>query len=277
MPTRCRPLLGTFVEITVAPEAASAIDAAFGAIARVQALMSFHAADSDLARIRVAQPGECIEIAPETCEVLRIASELHRASNGLFDVTVGRELVRGGFLPRPARGPFRGPFGWPFRGERGATMADIELLEGNRVRCTRPVLIDLGGIAKGYAVDQAIAALRAAGACEGLVNAGGDMRLFGPRRWPVGLRDADGRVRTTIELADCAIASSANLGNRHRRWGRRVTPHIGFGRKPILCKERVSVIAPRCVIADAMTKIAMADRALAGRLLAPHGGQVLAD
>lgn len=268
MLTRCRPLLGTFVEITVPDEAASAIDAAFAVIARVQSLMSFHDDGSDLARIRQAQPGEAVEIAPETAEVLRIAQVLHRASGGLFDVTVGRELVRGGFLPKPRLRPHLSRWG---------TGADIEIIDTHHVRCTRPVLIDLGGIAKGYAVDCAITALQQAGAREGLVNAGGDMRMFGGRAWPVALRDADDEVRQEIRLTDRAIASSANLGNRHRRWGRLLTPHIGFDRKAMVCKERVTVVADRCVMADAMTKIAMADRGLAQCLLAPHNGYVLTD
>ncbi|WP_052223281.1 FAD:protein FMN transferase [Novosphingobium malaysiense] len=268
MHTRCRPLLGTFVEVTVPEEAAPAIDAAFAAIARVQALMSFHAEDSDLARIRQATPGQIVAVAPETAEVLRLAQDLHRASDGLFDVTIGRELVRGGFLPAPRSRR---------RTLRWGTGADIEILECGQVLCSRPVLIDLGGIAKGYAVDCAVTALKKAGASEGLINAGGDMRMFGNRAWPVALRDADGTVRKEIELTDRAVATSANLNNRRRRWGRIFTPHIGFDRKALVCKERVTVVADRCAIADAMTKIAMADRDMARRLLETRGGFVLTD
>lgn len=268
MLTRCRPLLGTFVEVTAPEEAASAIDAAFAAVARIQALMSFHDEGSDLARLRWASAGEAVTVAPETVQVLRIACDLYRASGGLFDVTVGRELVRGGFLPRP-RGVGR-------TASRG-TGADIEILDEEHVRCARPLLIDLGGIAKGYAVDRAVAAMLRAGAAQGLVNAGGDLRMFGDRPWPVALRDADGGVRREIQLADCAVATSANRGNRRRRWGRVFTPHIGFDRKPMVCKERVTVVAGECVTADAMTKIAMADRELARRLLADRGGHMLAD
>lgn len=266
--TRCRPFLGTFVEVTVPGEAASAIDAAFAAIAHVQARMSFHEEDSDIARLRRAPPGEAVTVARETVDVLRMAGDLHRASGGLFDVTVGRELVRGGFLPSPR--------GMPCTGARGDG-GDIEILDEVRVRCMRPVLIDLGGIAKGYAVDRAVAALQQAGAAQGLVNAGGDLRMFGGRDWPIALRDGDGKVRREIPLADCAVATSANRGNRRRRWGRIFTPHIGFDRKAMVCKERVTVVADRCVTADAMTKIAMADRELAQRLLAARGGYVLTD
>lgn len=268
MLTRCRPLLGTFVEITVPGEAASSIDAAFAAMAHVHARMSFHEPGSDLARLREAAPGVAVTVAPETVQVLRIAGDLYDASGGLFDVTVGRELVRGGFLPRP---PGIG------RSRNWGTGADIEIVDDEHVRCMRPVLIDLGGIAKGYAVDRAVESLRRTGVAEGLVNAGGDLRMFGGRPWPVALRDADGQVRREVELADCAVATSANRSGRRRRWARVVTPHIGFDRKAIVCKERVTVVADRCVTADAMTKIAMADHDLAQRLLAGCGGYVLTD
>lgn len=137
------------------------------------------------------------------------------------------------------------------------------------------MLIDLGGIAKGFAVDRAVAELQATGVSEGLVNAGGDLRVFGARDWTVGLRDGDGTVRERIVLADCAIASSANMGSTHRRLGRLRTPHIGAGRAPLAVPTRVSVIAPRCVIADALTKVAIAAPANAQRIAASYGARIL--
>lgn len=260
-------MLGTFVEVTAPEEAASAIDAAFAAIAHIEMCMSFHSEESDLARLRRAPVGEAVMVAPETVDVLGIASEFYRASQGLFDVTVGRELMHAGFLPRPRDLARAG--GW---GNAG----DIEILDARHARCNRRVLIDLGGIAKGYAVDRAVSAMRDAGAKAGLVNAGGDLRMFGARSWTVGLRDGDGAVRSEVSLTDRAVASSANKANRKRRWGRTFTPHIGARRKSLKCDGRVTVVADRCVIADAMTKIAMANPELARHLLAERGGYLLA-
>jgi thiamine biosynthesis lipoprotein len=264
--TRCQPLLGTLVEITVPEAAAEAIGGAFAAVAQVQACMSFHAEDGDLAALRRASPGVAIEVATETVEVLRIALALHRETEGLFDVTIGRELVCGGFLPQPE--------GLKASACSG-TSADIEIVDDRRVRCHEAMLIDLGGIAKGFAVDRAIAALRAAGVAEGLVNAGGDLRMFGAREWTVGLRDGDGRVRERVALAECAIASSANAGNRHRRLGRLRSPHIGAGRAAVAVPTRVSVIAGRCVIADALTKVAIAAPVAAHRIAASYDARIL--
>lgn len=266
MLTRCKPLLGTLVEISVPEAAAGTVDRAFAAIADIHARMSFHAEDSDLALLRKAPPGMTVEVASETVEVLRIALELHRDSNGLFDVTIGRELVRSGFLPRP-----EGPI-WS---RHPGTSADIEIIDDCRVRCHKAMLIDLGGIAKGFAVDRAVAALQAAGAMEGLVNAGGDLRMYGGREWDVQLRDGDGAIRTSIALADCAIASSSNFANRRRRLGRVHTPHIGDGRSPVAIPGRVSVIADRCVIADALTKVAIACPETAQEMIKRYGGYIL--
>lgn len=268
MLTRCRPLLGTFVEIIVPRDAGQCFDAAFQEVVHVHERMSFHDEDSDLARLRRAATDTTVEVAPETVEVLSLAQELHRRSDGLFDVTIGHELVRSGFLPRPPMFP---------RSRRDGSTADIDIIDDGHVICHKPMLIDLGGIAKGYAVDRAIESLQRAGVSEALVNAGGDLRMFGDRDWEIQLRDADEIVRLSTRLANCAMASSANLANRRRRMGRLHTPHIGLNRNPIACDKRVSVIAPRCVIADAMTKIAMADRTLAQRLLADYGGRVFDD
>ena len=266
MLVRCRPLLGTFVEITVPEASATAVDGAFDRIGQIQRHMSFHDEGSDLGRLRRAAAGTIVEVAAETVEVLKIAVNLHRQTDGLFDVTVGRELVRSGFLPRPR--------GCRLRQQTG-NASNIEIVDERHVRCHRPMLIDLGGIAKGYAVDQAVESLQSAGVERGLVNAGGDLRMFGDLPWDIALRDADGQVRQTVSLANCAVASSANRQNRRWRPGRWRTPHIGFGRRPVALDGRVTVVASHCVLADAMTKVAMSDRALAQTLLACQGGYVM--
>lgn len=264
--TRCRPLLGTLVEITVPQEAHAAIGPAFDAIAHVQACMSFHEPDSDLARLREVRSGKTIRVTRETVAVLRIALTIFRASGGLFDVTIGRQLVSSRFLPRVGREHLSRYIG---------TSADISIVDDTHVQINRPVLIDLGGIAKGYAVDRAVETLMAQGVPMGLVNAGGDLRAFGDHEWPILLRDADDVLRFMLPVRDCAVASSANLLNRKRHRGLPHGPHIGFDRKPVLTDRRVSVLAEQCVIADAMTKVAMVDTDLADHILKAHNGYVM--
>lgn len=261
---RCRPLLGTYVEIEATGDA-SVINTGFNAIAEVHRRMSFHEPTSDLARMRETPAGEAIRVSRLTVEVLKLALDLYRKSGGIFDVSVGRELVRDGFLPRPERG-------WK---NTSGQLPDLQILDECSVLLHRPLLIDLGGIAKGFAVDQAVKAMRAAGCKQGLVNAGGDLRSFGEQSSAITLRNADGSLGETVLLRNSAMASSSNLHNRKHRWGIARSPHRGLDGRSILAHERVTVIASRCMIADAMTKVALADRKLAEDLLAAQGGFVL--
>jgi thiamine biosynthesis lipoprotein len=206
-----------------------------------------------------------VPISPETGVVLRLSRELHTETGGLFDVAVGARLVRSGFLPCPA--------GIDPASCDGTT-ADLELINGDRAVCHRRMLIDLGGIAKGFAVDEAVAAMRRGGAREGLVNAGGDMRAFGAVHYPIHIRLADGTMQQRFVLHDRALASSDNGGTRKRQWGRTLTPHLRFGQE-VRSRGVTTVVAPDCATADALTKVALADRALAERILARRGGFVL--
>lgn len=265
---RARPLLGTFVEIALPEKAMTAFEAGFAAISHIHDLMSFHAPDSDVSRIHAASASQTVEVDPQTMRVLRTAAALHRTSNGLFDIAVGRALVRDGFLPQ-ADGLRLTDF--------PGTADDITLIDDTQLHCERRVLIDLGGIAKGYAVDCAVDALRKAGAPCGIVNAGGDLRVFGPTSHTVHIRCGTGEIIAELLLQDCAIASTSNLMNRRKRKGAPRTPHYGAEHQPVLIDGTISVMASTCMIADAMTKVAMTDPDLADALLREHGGCVVRD
>src|SRR5207237_9950879 len=101
---RARPLLGTFVEIEAAGAAKSkmdaAIDAAFEAVAQVHRLMSFHQDDSDVSRLNREAWLRPVKVHAWTFRVLEAAVELHRRSNGIFDIAVAPTLQNMGLLPR---------------------------------------------------------------------------------------------------------------------------------------------------------------------------------
>src|SRR5438128_1192967 len=179
---RARPLLGTLVDIRIDAEGASeiAIAAAFAEIAHCHARMSAHSAHSDLARIALATPGHAIRVDPRTWDVLFLAQRIAQASNGLFDVTVAPHLAAAGYLPAMPRKAC------------SAHWWDLECLHEQRIRVRRPLALDLGGIAKGYAVDRAVDVLRAQGIVSGCVNAGGDLRVFGRDAEPVHVRHPGG-------------------------------------------------------------------------------------
>ncbi|MEX8195054.1 FAD:protein FMN transferase [Comamonas guangdongensis] len=235
---RARPMLGTLVEIGVGGAGAieqAALAAAFAAVQRVQACMSRFESGSDVCRFAALAPGGGLEVAPETAAVLQAAHELRLASRGLFDITQGRA-----------------PDGWRCEGLYLRKLAAA-------------AAFDLGGIAKGYAVDCAVQILQQAGCTQGWVNAGGDLRAFGAVQVPVMLRDeASGAARPFLALGDGALATSC-LGPQQRSqiWA-------GNGAH---ASAHVSVAAPLCLWADALTKIVAASGDDGHPLLAHYGAR----
>jgi thiamine biosynthesis lipoprotein len=217
---RARPLLGTLVAIS-AEAVPAAMDAAFDAVARVHALMNFHSSDSDVTRINATAHRTPVAVDPWTFDVLAQALCLSERSAGAFDVVV------------PGN---------------GARHTDVVLQAGCRVRLRRRARLNLGGIAKGFAVDRAVAALQAAGARSGSVNAGGDLRFFGGWAGPVRVR-IPGALGSAIHLPRSphqAYATSAGYfgaGLDDPRSGERST-----------LAWSVTVAAATCLVADALTK-----------------------
>ena len=245
---RARPLLGTSVAIRVQglneTEAHHAIDDTFAEIALVHRLMSFHETESDVSRLNREAFDRYIAVHPATFEVLELAYEMSQSSEGAFDITVAPELVRSGILPTPDQDVPFDPLG---------SWRDIELGQDNRVRFHRRLCVDLGGIAKGYAVDRALEMLPALGAVQACVNAGGDLAVFGPEAELVRL-DAEitDEALPVLEIEDAAVASCANVKNGQ-------VPHIdGRSRRTVSTGRFVSVVAERCIVADALTKIVLA-------------------
>lgn len=259
---RVRPFLGTLVRVEAradSPAAAlAAVEAAFSAIAAVQAALSAHDPDSDLARIASARPGSCVEVGACTWRVLRAARALAAASRGLFDPAVGAWLQREGRLPR-----------LPGAGEAGGDWRDLFLPAPGVVRTRRPLRLDCGGIAKGHAIDLAIAALRRAGAGAGLVEAGGDLRVFGAAPRTVWMRRPldPASAHPVLELVDGASATSAPRHDGEAPWLATVDPRRGCARPPTVA---VTVVAPRATWADALTKVV----ALSPRAAAPLLGRL---
>jgi thiamine biosynthesis lipoprotein len=249
---RARPLLGTLVELglaadTPAPDAALA--AGFAAVAAVQAALSRFDPHSDIGRFAVLPAGASLALQPVSQRVLRAAQALRQASGGRFDPSLGPGLALG------STGR------WHCQG-------------GRLHKLTDGVQLDLGGIAKGHALDAAVQALRRAGARSGWVNAGGDLCAFGLARLPLQLRDElHGGVRPLGWLQDGAFATS--------RFGPGcASPLHGAGgdwpggpAAPGAVARHVSVAAPRGLWADALTKLVAATGDASHPLLARLGAQ----
>jgi len=263
---RARPLLGTFVEVTAGGAARDRLDAAieraFAAVAEVHRLMSFHESDSDVSRLNRSALFGPLEVDPQTFEVLEWSRCFAEASEGCFDITVAAQLVDWRLLPRPVSA---------YVPDRQGSWRDVELLPDSTVRFRRPIWIDLGGIAKGYAVDRAIDCLRSAGIPRGCVNAGGDLRVLGREAARVQLepRHGDERCVPVLEVLNRSVASSGG-GRRHLSVG----PHVhGIARRAVGEHAFVSVVADRCVVADALTKVVLTQGPRSEAVLRRYGAR----
>jgi thiamine biosynthesis lipoprotein len=268
---RAQPWLGTLVEIVAEGEDAgvlhAAIQRAFARVAGVHAAMSFQSAASELTRVNLAAQTGWVTLSPDLAAVLAAALEFARASDGLFDPSIAGWLVKSGLLPRHAGFPAHAAPDWR------ALELDGDLVrcpDGARVRYTQPLLVDLSGIAKGYAVDVALASLRADSVAAATVNAGGDLAHFGEPALPVHVR-LPHRPTHTVQLAtlrDGAAATSASYFQpdalRHPGSGERLCAH-----------SSVTVLAADCMTADALTKVVAADAARAPQVLARYAAQAI--
>lgn len=263
MVRRAQPWLGTLVELRVTAEAAAAAhaacDQAFARIAALHAALSFHSPDSELTRLNRRAQRDWVALSPDLARVLAAACEFAAASDGGFDPSVAAHLVADGRLPR-------------HRGFPATPVVDWRAIEtdGERARFRAPLLVDLSGIAKGYAVDQALACLRAAGVRAASVNAGGDLACFGRQPEAIGLRlpQRPTHIIAPIALMQGAVATSAG----YFQPGHLRRPADG-GR---LCETAsVTVLAADCLTADALTKAVAAAPAQAPALLCRYCAQAI--
>ena len=234
---RCRPLLGTFVEIAVSDGAL--IDVGFAAIVQAQRLLNAHDPTSELSAINRTAHIRPVFVHSWTETVLRRALFWASASEAAFDPTVGGLMHMRGLLPTDTSVP---------RPDPAAGWRDVHIANG-AVELGRPLRLDLGGIAKGFSIDCAVDAMRDAGADRGLVNAGGDMRAFGPRPWPITIvAPASRRPLANVALCDSALATSAGHAGPHLLDMRHLAGASGT-------TLSASVEARSAMDADALTKI----------------------
>jgi thiamine biosynthesis lipoprotein len=230
--------------------------------------MSFHDPGSDVSRLNREAKAGAIAVDPWTFEVLAIAQDLHRRSGGAFDIAVAPVLQDLGLLPATER-----PEGTPSKCDA------IDLLPGCRVRFRNPgVRIDLGGIAKGFAVDRAVAILNEHRLPHGLVNAGGDLAAFGPEPQLVHIRDPRDPLRLlgAVALVNEALASSAASSDSIQPLPPARSAIIDPRTRCVVgAVKGASVRAPSCVLADALTKVAMIEGEEAAALLEHCGAGAL--
>lgn len=260
---RTLPVMGTLAEVALVHRderyAHAAIDAAFAELRMVDQRMSRFLTASDVGQANARAGREAVSVSDETAAVLERSLRWAEASDGAFDPCLGQATALWDVEERrepPAAAATRA-----FAGRRLFRGLDLDLTPGrSRVRFEDPAIaIDLGGIGKGYAVDRAVAALRAWGIERGLVNAGGDLYALGTSEdddaWKVGIRSPydPGELSGTIAIADEAIATSGDYLRQFTYAGRRyhhlLDPTTGAPRQSAV--HSVTVRAVSCLDADA--------------------------
>jgi thiamine biosynthesis lipoprotein len=234
--------------------AEGALREAEAAVRAVEIRMSRWLADSEISRLNAAEAGEHVPLSAETFEVLRAARDAHVRSKGAFDVTCApvielwRDALARGELPSEGElAQARAASGWQ----------QIELTRVAAVKRHAAARVDLGGIAKGYAIDRAAEILRQAGLAGGLVDIGGDLLCFGKPptgdAWTVDVQDpfAEGCF-ARLRLPDGgAVCTSGNYARFREIAGKRYS-HILDPRtlRPADAAASVTVVAADAVTAD---------------------------
>lgn len=260
---RTLPLMGTLAELQVAHRdertAEAAIDAAFAELQWVERTMSRFRSESDLGRANRGAAREAVAITPETALVLREALAWSVASDGAFDPGLGAASELWDVLNRTAPPPTP-----PVRRLAGRgfwRQVDLGSWRGQpAVRLGAPDLhLDLGAIAKGYAIDRATGVLRERGIRNALVTVGGDLYALGSSpdggAWRVGIRDPDDRraLRSVLQVSDRAVATSGDYERyfawRGVRYHHLLDPATAAPRRTRL--HSVTVLGDACMDADA--------------------------
>jgi thiamine biosynthesis lipoprotein len=270
--------MGTRFSITLfAPEknlAEAAAEAAFHRGAQLDDMMSDYKADSELVRLSESPVGQPVPVSEDLFDILIQAEKFSKLSDGAFDVTVG-PLVRL----------------WRFARKKKSLPASVEVqaalksvgyknLRLDRKTRTATLLVpqmrlDLGGIAKGYAADQALAVLKSKGLGRALVAASGDIAVGDPppgqRGWRVEIAtlDAPG-TRPMLLLHNMGISTSGDIEQSIEidgtRYSHIVSPTTGLG---LTNRIQVTMLAPNATTTDAL--------ATGISVLGPQRGMALVD
>ena len=262
-----RPEMGMAFRIVLyATNQASAETASTAAFQRIQQLndiMSDYDEDSELSKLsRSSGSGQQVPVSEDLWFVLSRAEDLSEKSGGAFDVTVGpcvalwRRARRVRQLPDSAR---------LARAREAVGYQHVRLNPGNHtVELMVPNMkLDLGGIAKGYAIGEALKTLARAGVDTALVEGGGDVAVSNPppgkKGWRFELSSLDVSNAPPVRfllLKHVAISTSGDLYQRleinGKRYSHIVDPHTGIG---LTDHSLVNVIAPLSITADSLTKV----------------------
>jgi thiamine biosynthesis lipoprotein len=233
--------------------AEGALQLAESELRRLEALLSTWIDSSPISRFNAAAADTELDLSPEVLEVLLVARRLHAETGETFDITT-RPLIE---LWRRAGEENRLPTEAALAQARAESdWSRLKLLDGAAIKSADTARVDVDGIAKGYAIDRALLLLQQAGLDGGLVEVGGDLRVFGTGPedgvWRVAIRSPfDERPWGELEIQKGAVCSSGDYA-RHIEIGGRRYSHILDPRSGWSATESrsVTVIAPDAATAD---------------------------
>ena len=255
-----RFLMGTVVSIQIRglqeSRARDAASAAFGAMERIEKIMTTYNEESQVSALNRGASDGPIEVDPMLFRLLEKSVEMTRLTNGAFDVTIKPVLdvwkKRSDSKALPTEEEIQAA-----RQLVGSQL--IKFHDGNRVSFAKKgVKVDLGGIAKGLAADVAAEELKKGGARAGLVDAGGDISLFAPKDepWKIGIQNPfseDLLLPQVLIVSEGAVATSGNYRRGYEIAGKWyshiVDPRTGW---PVESLPSVTVLARDATTADAL-------------------------
>jgi thiamine biosynthesis lipoprotein len=256
-------IMGTRIAVELwaddAAKGRDGIEAVLAEMRRIDAAMSTYKSDSELSVVNATAAEKPVHISQELFDLLSTALDYSRATDGAFDVTYASV----GYLYdyRARRKPDAQQIEQALP---GVNFRHIELdAKARTVKFARAgVRIDLGGIAKGHAVDRGIAVLEQRGFKHALVTAGGDSRIIGDRfgkPWVVGIRHPDRKdeVIARIPLEDAALSTSGDYERYFDEAGVRyhhiIDPHSGRSASKV---RSATIIGPTATRTDGLSKTA---------------------
>lgn len=264
-----RVVMGTFVHvIAVAADSNTAggcIEAAFAEIGKIDELMSVYKSNSEISELNRDGFERAVKVSKSTYEVLQKGIEFSELTGGAFDITVGPLVA----LWHSAEDANSLPADAELSEARSKVGYDKLYLDANEMSvrfAVEGMRVDLGGIAKGYAIDKAVEAMQKAGAAGGMVDIGGDIRCFGlpsagQNRWRIGLQDPDktkdgfdaGTPLLVLHLTDAAVATSGGYRRFARIQGEKyshiINRRTGTGAEGL---SSVTIISRNAIDADAL-------------------------
>lgn len=252
-------MMGTIVDAVLYCEKKAGSEAAAQAFEKIRQIEELAHPSQEGAPLSLIRQAKGANINGDLELILGTAMEVARASSGAFDPTLGEVVDLWGF----GREDYRLPD--PKEIERALENTGYKKVPARQC-CPKGLAVwfDLGGVAKGYAVDSAVKVLQEAGISAGIVNAGGDLRSFGshPRRgyWKIGVQDPNDpqELAGVLEVREAAVATSGDYQRYFIKDGIRyhhiLDPSTGYPAHAGL--RGTTVIAPDCATADALATAA---------------------